>query len=128
MHLQERSRILLHSINIRTKCAGGRRGTNAKTFLLWEHNIQLFNPKCITFSSLFVHNISVSRQGKRTAAESDGESVSALLKSDKSRQSEAPCAHTVAVCSVEHRVDDYGIDYSKHSDGRNKYCISVDGK
>lgn len=96
--------------------------------MLWERDIQLLNPKCVTFGSLFVHDIPISRQGKRTAAESNGESVSALLKSNKSWQSETSCAHTVVVHSVEYRVDDYSVGYSEYSDGGKKYCISVDGK
>lgn len=127
-HFQERSRILLQSINLGTKCVWCRRETDARTILLWERDIQLLNPKCVTFSSLFVYDIPISRQGKRTTTEFDGESVSTLLKSDKSRQSETSCAHTVVVHSVEYRMDDYSTGYSEHSDGGKKYYISVDGK
>lgn len=102
--------------------------TNARSILLRKCDIQLSDPKCIASNRISVHDILVSHQGKRAIAKSNGKSISSLLESDKSRQSEAPCTYIVAVRSIEHSVDDHSVNHSKYSNGAREYYISMGGR
>lgn len=99
-----------------------------RTVLLWKRDFQLLDSECITSGRVSVHDIPVSHQGKRAVAESHGEGVSPLLESDKSGQSEAPRPHTMVVYSIEHRMDDHGVNHSEYSNGERKYRLSMGRK
>ncbi|XP_020291314.1 uncharacterized protein LOC109858456 isoform X2 [Pseudomyrmex gracilis] len=128
-NFQERSGILLQGIGVGgSRPAEFKRRGHAKAVVQRKYDIQLSDTERVASGCLLVHDISVSHQGERAVAKSDGESVSALDKSNKSRQSEASCAHTMAVRRFEHSLDDHGVGHDEHSDGGGKYHISVDGE